>query len=134
MGNCGSSLDCAACGNIRNGGKCTKDLKFNADIAGIGVSPRIVLLQRFGRLLQETDQHALKLLKKPFKRDKRHVGAETPIPIQMSRRQGRSDVLVSFIKMLSDQQLITGLSILIAALSSQCVISQLYHSMYYETT
>ena len=75
-------------------------------------------------LLQETDQHALKLLKKPFKRDKRHVGAETPIPIQMSRRQGRSDVLVSFIKMLSDQQLITGLSILIAALSSQCVISQ----------
>ncbi|KAH8622438.1 hypothetical protein IG631_22713 [Alternaria alternata] len=108
MGNCGSSLDCAACGNIRNGGKCAKDLKFNADIAGIG----------------ETDQHALKLLKKPFKRDKRHVGAETPIPIQMSRRQGRSDVLVSFIKMLSDQQLITGLSILIAALSSQCVISQ----------
>ncbi|OWY43668.1 hypothetical protein AALT_g5417 [Alternaria alternata] len=139
MGNCGSSLDCAACGNIRNGGKCTKDLKFNADIAGIGVlvsfyfSALVVFLVVIWGyltatlptgLLQETDQHALKLLKKPFKRDKRHVGAETPIPIQMSRRQGRSDVLVSFIKMLSDQQLITGLSILIAALSSQCVISQ----------
>ncbi|RYO62468.1 hypothetical protein AA0116_g4439 [Alternaria tenuissima] len=142
MGNCGSSLDCAACGNIRNGGKCTKDLKFNADIAGIGVlvsfyfSALVVFLVVIWGyltatlptgLLQETDQHALKLLKKPFKRDKRHVGAETPIPIQMSRRQGRSDVLVSFIKMLSDQQLITGLSILIAALSSQCVISQLEH-------
>ena len=44
--------------------------------------------------------------------------------MQTPKQQSRTQVLVKFIKMLSDQQLITGLAILIAALSSRCVISQ----------
>ena len=44
--------------------------------------------------------------------------------MQTPKQQSRSHVLAKFIKMLSDQQLITGISILIAALSSRCVISQ----------
>jgi len=41
---------------------------------------------------------------------------------QTSKQRSRSRVLVRFLKMLSDQQLITGISILIAALASRCVI------------
>ena len=44
--------------------------------------------------------------------------------MQTPKQKSRSHVLAKFIKMLSDQQLITGISIMIAALSSRCVMSQ----------
>jgi len=75
-------------------------------------------------LLQPTDQHALEILKRIFKRKKHPVGAEATPLMQTSKQRSRSHILAKFIKMLSDQQLITGLSILVAALSSRCVISR----------
>jgi len=73
-------------------------------------------------LLQPTDQHALLLLKTPFTRKRSHHRAEVVVSTQTPKQRSHSQVLVRFLKMLSDQQLITGLSILIAALSSRCVI------------
>jgi len=75
-------------------------------------------------LLQSADKHALLMLKSPFRRNRHHKTPEALTLIQTPKQQSRSHVLVKFIKMLSDQQLITGLAILIAALSSRCVISQ----------
>jgi hypothetical protein len=75
------------------------------------------------RLIQSTDQHALEILKSPFRRGRHHTSTETAIFVQTPKQQTRSHVLAKFIKMLSDQQLITGLLILIAAFSSRCVIS-----------
>jgi len=73
-------------------------------------------------LLQPTDQHALVLLKSPFTRQRSQDRAEVVASTQTPKQRSHSQVLVRFLKMLSDQQLISGLSILIAALSSRCVI------------
>jgi hypothetical protein len=75
-------------------------------------------------LLQPTDQYAAQLLTGLFKRGKHPNSVEFSLSTQTPKQQSRSHVLVKFIKMLSDQQLITGLSILIAALSSHCVLSR----------
>jgi hypothetical protein len=74
--------------------------------------------------MQSADHHAIKILKSPFRRKRHHKIPEATIFMQTPKQQSRSHILVKFIKMLSDQQLITGLSILIAAFSSRCVISQ----------
>ncbi|KAH6852899.1 hypothetical protein BKA58DRAFT_62471 [Alternaria rosae] len=144
MGNCGSSIDCTACIRDRWGTKgwepkCPSQRKVNADIAGIGIlvsfyfsalAVFVVVIRGYltstlpSGLLQSTDQHAITILKGPFRRKGRHDSAEIAIFIQTPKQQSRSHVLVKFIKMLSDQQLITGISILIAALSGRCAISQ----------
>jgi len=73
-------------------------------------------------LLQPIDQHVLMLLKSCFRRKRNHNRAGDVISTQTPDQRSHSRVLVRFLKMLSDQQLITGISILIAALSSRCVI------------
>jgi len=73
-------------------------------------------------LLQPIDQHVLMLLKSCFRRKQNHMRAEDAISTQTPTQRSHSRVLVRFLKMLSDQQLITGISILIAALSSRCAI------------
>ena len=62
------------------------------------------------------------LLKNPFTRKRSHDRSEAVIPAQTPKQRSHGRVLIGFLKMLSDQQLITGISILIAALSSRCVI------------
>ena len=73
-------------------------------------------------LLQPIDQHVIMLLKSCFRRKRNRNRAEDIISTQTPNQRSHSRVLVRFLKMLSDQQLITGISILIAALSSRCVI------------
>jgi hypothetical protein len=74
-------------------------------------------------LLQPTDHHALNFGKKLIRLGRQSRRREDGAAIQSQKQQRRGQALVAFIKILSDQQLITGLAILIAALASQCQIS-----------
>jgi hypothetical protein len=74
-------------------------------------------------LLQSTDHHALNLIKKLMRLGGQSGRTKDGVAIQSQKQQRQSQALVAFIKVLSDQQLITGLSILIAALASRCHIS-----------
>ncbi|CAO2658155.1 Nn.00g074150.m01.CDS01 [Neocucurbitaria sp. VM-36] len=138
MGNCGSSLDCTTCYTRYPYKGCETKLKVNADIAGIGVLISfyfsavavfvIVLWGYFNECLpsgltSKTDHDTISLIKSLIKRsDQGSLHGNDTTALSLKRKK-QNDGLVRFMQILSDQQLITGLAILIAALSSRCQIS-----------
>lgn len=70
-------------------------------------------------LLSRTDHYALQSLKKGFR-----PLLETDLPFEPTLKQkDRTQIILSFVTVLSDQQLVTGVAILIAGLASRCRIS-----------
>jgi hypothetical protein len=63
------------------------------------------------------------LIKGLFRRDSHRRRLNHRSPIQSPTQRRCSEALVAFTRVLSDQQLITGFAILIAAISSRCQIS-----------
>ncbi|CAN9329485.1 unnamed protein product [Alternaria alternata] len=95
MGSCGSSLNCNKCYTNEPIDGCDTEIEINPDVAGLGL---------------------LKKRRQPF------VAADLrfePTPKQKRRTQ----IIVGFITVLSDQHLVTGVAILIAGLASRCRIS-----------
>ncbi|KAF2827219.1 hypothetical protein CC86DRAFT_405359 [Ophiobolus disseminans] len=137
MGNCGSSLDCTKCYHVVPTEGCETELKINADIAGIGVlisfyfsAIAILLVVLWGYftetlppdLLYPTDFFILGMIKSFLRRLKRSPSTAEQASSQASKHR-RSMALVAFLQVLSDQQLVTGFAIIIAALSNRCQIS-----------
>ncbi|CAN9330223.1 unnamed protein product [Alternaria alternata] len=134
MGSCGSSLNCNKCYTNEPIDGCDTEIEINPDVAGLGVLisflfgafglPFVVVWGYFNKclpldVLSCTDQYALQLLKK---RRQPFVAADLrfePTPKQKRRTQ----IIVGFITVLSDQHLVTGVAVLIAGLASRCRIS-----------
>ena len=74
-------------------------------------------------LLQPADYHFLAMIKSFLGRPRRVSLADDQHPFQSQKQQRRSRAIVAFLKILSDQQLITGIAILVGALSNGCQTS-----------
>ncbi|KAF1831597.1 hypothetical protein BDW02DRAFT_649764 [Decorospora gaudefroyi] len=134
MGSCGSSLNCNKCYASEPIEGCDTEIDINPDIAGIGVLAAFLFsaigisavvvwgyFQGFlpPDVLTSTDHYALQSLEK-----RRRPFTEANLAFHPSPKQkNRTEVVTGFIKVLSDQQLITGVAILIAGLASRCHIS-----------
>jgi hypothetical protein len=74
-------------------------------------------------VLTPTDHYAVQILHQSFKTRSR-VSGRIDLDFKPTPKQRRrSEVVVGFVKVLGDQQLITGVAILIAGLASRCQIS-----------
>jgi hypothetical protein len=129
MGNCGSSrnLDCDRCystdpteGAALTGRKILISFYFSALAVLLVVLWGYVTRSLPPDLFQQSDHYTLNFLRQCFRARKRAVPAEDSLckTTQSPKQKRRSEAIVAFLKILSDQQLITGVSILIATLSS----------------
>ncbi|KAI2481407.1 hypothetical protein Ptr902_07202 [Pyrenophora tritici-repentis] len=134
MGSCGSSLNCEKCYSSEPMEGCDTEIDINPDIAGIGVLVSflfsaigffaVVIWAYFQEslpldILTPTDHYVLRLLKRrlgPF--DESDLLFEST-----AKQKRRTRIVTGLAVVLGDQQLMTGIAVLIAGLASRCHIS-----------